>query len=194
MSNQTSGLVAVWVAGGLLVAVGAYTMIPPPKATAPVQTIKDIMDSTVDPAGDFLFESIQDIADDKGVRRKQPTTDADWAAVRKRLMDLYDAPTALTAPGRKAAGPDDRSAAPGVENEPWETQVLLDSQHPILVQKAEALKQAAALGLKAADARDVDGLFKAIVTIDHACESCHLHFWYPRDKRAQAAAREEGVE
>ena len=46
--------------------------------------------------------------------------------------------------------------------------------------------------MQAVDAKDKDKLFKAITGIDKACESCHLHYWYPNDKRAHQAAQEEG--
>jgi hypothetical protein len=39
----------------------------------------------------------------------------------------------------------------------------------------------------------VDALFHAIESIDKACESCHLHYWYPNDKRAQEAAKQDGL-
>ena len=49
------------------------------------------------------------------------------------------------------------------------------------------------MALKASDARDKDALFKACERLDKACENCHLHYWYPNDKRAQEAAREEAA-
>jgi cytochrome c556 len=38
-------------------------------------------------------------------------------------------------------------------------------------------------------------LFENIVEIavDKACESCHLRYWYPNDKRAREAAKADGV-
>jgi hypothetical protein len=45
--------------------------------------------------------------------------------------------------------------------------------------------------LKAVDAKDKDALFHSIESIDKACENCHLHYWYPNDKRAQEAAKQE---
>jgi hypothetical protein len=42
-------------------------------------------------------------------------------------------------------------------------------------------------------ARDKDALFVSIDKIDKACENCHLHYWYPNDKRAQERAKEEGI-
>jgi hypothetical protein len=37
-------------------------------------------------------------------------------------------------------------------------------------------------------------MFAKLVDVDKACESCHLRYWYPNDKRAQAAAKEQGVD
>jgi cytochrome c556 len=95
-------------------------------------------------------------------------------------------------PGRRAAEPGDRSSNPAIENEPEEVQRLLDTQHADFVQRADRLRQAATAGMKAADAQDTKALFTAITAIDKACESCHLHYWYPKDKRAHQAAKEEG--
>ena len=155
-------------------------------------TIKDIMDSRVDPAGDFLFESVVDISDAKGIHHKAPHTPRQWAAVRHQLQVLIDAPDLLTTPGRKAAHPEDRSRNPQVENQPEQVQMLLDAQHPDFVVRAGRLRDAAKIAVKAVEAKDSKALFKAISGIDKACESCHLHYWYPGDKRAHQAALEEG--
>lgn len=155
-------------------------------------SIRTIMAAKVDPSGDFLFESIADIADEHGVSHKAPRTPQEWEAERHHLQVLVDAEKLLIVPGLKAAGPGDRSSNPAVENEPEQVQKLLDSQHPDFVARAGRLREAAALGLKAVDARDTKALFGAITAIDKACESCHLHYWYPNDKRARQAAQEEG--
>ena len=155
-------------------------------------TIKDIMDSRVDPSGDFLFESVEDIADKRGITHKAPHTAKQWAAVRHHLQVLMDAPALLSTPGRQAAHPEDRSKNPAVENQPEQIQKLLDAQHADFVVRAGRLRDAAAVGMKAAEARDPKALFVAISGIDKACESCHLHYWYPNDKRAHQAAKEEG--
>ncbi len=155
-------------------------------------SIRTIMAAMVDPSGDFLFESVADIADQHGITHKEPRTEAEWAAVRHHLQVLVDAQKLLSTPGRRAAEPGDRSSNPTVENEPEQVQALLDSQHPDFVRRAQRLRDAASLGLKAADAHDATALFDAITAIDKACESCHLHYWYPNDQRARQAAREEG--
>jgi len=172
------------------------TKAPPlPQAPALLKpaTIKDIMDSMVDPSGDFVFESVQEISDEHGITEKAPKTDADWEGVRHHLYVLMEAPNLLIMEGRMAARPEDRSKSPLVENEPEEVQRLLDADRPSFIRRARRLQDAAALALKAVDAKDKDALLRAIDGIDKACENCHLHYWYPNDKRARQAAKEDGV-
>ena len=154
-------------------------------------TIKDIMHSMVDPSGDFLFQSVQTIADEHGTREVAPHTDADWENVRQRLTILHEAPNLLQ--GRRAARPRDRSKNPQVENEPEEIQKLLDSGSSDFLRRAQKLQDAASVAMKAVDAKDKDALLLGLDGIDKACESCHLHYWYPKDKRAQEAAKQDGV-
>jgi hypothetical protein len=194
------GTLALMAASG---AVGAASPSKPP-AKAPAKavkavpentanlTIKDIMDSRVDPAGDFLFESVVVTSDAKGVHHKQPRTAKQWAEVRRHIQVLIDAPDLLDVPGRKASHPDERSRNPAVENQPEQIERLMNAQHADFVVRAGRLRDAAKVAMKAAEAKDPKALFKAISGIDKACESCHLHYWYPNDKRAHQAALEEG--
>jgi hypothetical protein len=156
-------------------------------------TIKDIMDSMVDPSGQFVFESIQEIADEHGIREKAPETAEEWQEVRKRLLVLLEAPNLLTMDGRRVARPGEKSSNPQVENEPEAIQKLLDADRPSFIRRARKLQDAAALAIGAVDAKNKDALFKAIDGIDKACETCHLHYWYPNDQRAREAAKEEGI-
>lgn len=155
-------------------------------------SIKTIMDSMVDPSADFLFDSIADISDEHGVTHKAPTTPADWANERDHLQILVDAEQLLIVPGRRAANPGDRSRDPHVENEPEQVQALVDARHSDFVVRAQRLRQAAESGLTATAAQDKAALLLAITAIDKACESCHLHYFYPNDRRAHQAAKEEG--
>src|SRR5262245_30218857 len=156
-------------------------------------TIKDIMDSMVDPSGDFLFESLKEIADEKGVRQIAPETDEDWAMVRRHALILLEAPNLLTMEGRKVANSGEKAEYPEVELQPEQIQMLIDGDRPAFIRRARRLQDSAAATLKAIDAKAKDAMLKALVSIDHACENCHLHYWYPNDKRAQEAAKEEGL-
>ena len=186
-----------WVLIPSMIVIGTAcgTKAPPPQAPALLRpaTIKDIMDSMVEPSGDFVFESIQEISDEHGITEKAPKTDAEWEGVRHHLYVLLEAPNLLTMDGRKAARPEDRSKNPQVENEPEDIQKLVDTDRPSFIRRARRLQDAAALALKAVDAKDKDALLQAIGGIDKACENCHLHYWYPNDKRARQAAKEDGV-
>jgi hypothetical protein len=185
--------VAALAAGGAVLAAQppAKPAKPAPEDTAHL-TIKDIMDSRIDPAGDFLFESVVTTSDAKGVHHKAPRTARQWAEVRRQIQILIDAPDLITTPGRKAARPEERSRNPAVENQPEQIERLIAAERPDFVIRAGRLRDAAKVAMKAAEAKDPDALFKAISGIDKACESCHLHYWYPNDKRAHQAAQEEG--
>jgi Cytochrome C' len=154
-------------------------------------TIKDVMHSMVDPNGDFIFESIQNIGDEHGVHQKAPRTDAEWEDIRRHLAVLRQAPDLVD--GRRAARPRDRSRNPQSENEPEEVQKAVAADPASLDRRARRLQNAATLAMKAVDARDKEALLRAIDGIDKACENCHLHYWYPNDHRAQEAAKEDGV-
>ena len=179
---------------GLLVMAGACSRAEPP-ATDLVQsaTIKDIMDSMVDPSADFLFESVAEIADEKGITQKAPQTDEEWKQVRRHAFVLLEAPNLLVMEGRRVAQPHERSENPQVELQPEVIQKLVDDDRPSFVRRARKLQDAAAMALKAVDGKDKTALFHAIESIDRACESCHLRYWYPNDRRAQEAAKEQGL-
>ena len=69
---------------------------------------------------------------------------------------------------------------------------LLESAEMLAAERGY-LQDAAVLALKAIDARDKKELFAKLGDVDKACESCHLHYWYPNDARAVQAAKETGV-
>jgi cytochrome c556 len=85
-------------------------------------------------------------------------------------------------PGRRAAPPGAKSENPGSELEPAQIQALMNKQRPSFVAHAHVLHEAAMEALRAIDARNIDKISEAGGTIDEACESCHLQFWYPPQK------------
>ena len=154
-------------------------------------TVKDVMHSVIDPNGDFVFESVQQIADERGAHQKAPQTDAEWEDLRAHIAMLQQAPNLLME--RHAARFRDRSKNPRSESEPEQIQVALDADRPAFQRRARILQRAASVAMQAANAKDTPALLRSIDGIDKACENCHLHYWYPNDKRAQQAAREDGV-
>jgi hypothetical protein len=195
------GKTSTWVLAGvgLIVAViGVETVLnsappPPPPKPTDTRTIKEIMDTMVDPNGDIVFESVREISDDRGVTREVPQSAADWEEVRHALSILAEAPGLLTAEGRRAAPPGARSLNPLVENEPEEVDRLIASDRKGFNNRAKRFGEAVAKAQKAVEAKDVAAYSASLDGIAKACEACHLEFFYPNDKRAQDAAREDGI-
>jgi cytochrome c556 len=177
----------------LCVASGCSRSSAPNPELAATATIKDLMDAMVDPSAEYLFDNIVEIVDEKGIIDKTPKTDEEWKEVRRRALMLVEAPNLLVAPGRRVAKAGEKPEYPGVEIGPEQIQKLIDDDRDAFVRRARRLQDAAALALKAIDARDKKELFAKLGDVDKACESCHLHYWYPNDTRAREAAREDGV-
>jgi cytochrome c556 len=178
----------------LLCVAGGCTQSARAPEPAPTATIKDLMDAMVDPSAEYLFDNIVEIVDETGIIDKTPKTDEEWKEARRRALMLVEAPNLLVAPGRKVAKPGEKPEYPEVELGPEQIQKLIDDDRDAFVRRARRLQDAATLALKAIDARDKKELFSRLGDVDKACESCHLHYWYPNDKRAREAAKEDGVD
>lgn len=195
-----------WIAiVGSIVVIAAGCKKAQPKFLHPA-TIKDIMDSMVAPSGDFMFGAVETISDEHGIRQIAPqdTTftedlaavpaaynEDNWESLRLRLMVLLEAPNLLVMPGRKVAPPDVTSQNPQIELQPWQIQKLIDKDRPSFIRRARRLQDAAEVALKAVNEKNTNELFQAEGTLDDACEGCHLHYWYPNDKRAQQLYNQE---
>jgi cytochrome c556 len=167
----------------LLLAVSGCSGPPPAEPELEKSaTIKDIMDSMVDPSGEFLFESIQEISDEHGVTQKAPQTEQEWAEVRHHAVTLLEAPNLLVMPGRHVAQPNERPERREIELAPERIQQLIDGDRVSFINRAKDLQGAAKLALKAIDARDKKALLDALTVLDKACENCHLQYWYPPRK------------
>ena len=189
--------IAFWglcVAGGALI-VGAACSAPKleaPAATGPAKpntaaefrttaTIKDIMDSVVDPSADYLWESVATIVTRKGTEERRPRTDMEWQEVRRRAIALIEATNLLIMDGRQVAKPGEKSENPGIELGPEEIKGVIDADRASFIKFAHGLHDAGMKALAAIDRKDVEGLSDSGETIDEACEQCHLKYWYPPD-------------
>src|SRR5262245_43650331 len=87
---------------------------PEPPPFRPTATIKDIMDSMVDPSADVLWESVATIVSAAGTEERQPRTDEEWANVHRRAVELVEATNLLLIEGRHVAKPGEKSENPGI--------------------------------------------------------------------------------
>ena len=183
---------AAWILGAMIlvaasVVAGSTWHVRPDPARVrgdynPAATVKDLMDSIVDPSADDVWNAVTTTVDQRGTDEKKPRTDAEWTNVRRGAIRLVEGANLLMMPGRHMARAGERSTTPGVELEPAEMEALVDKDRPTWNQRAKALQGVALEVLQAVDARNPDRLFDAGDRLDAACENCHRHYWYPNEK------------
>ena len=155
----------------------------------PTATIKDIMDSLVDPSADALWESVATVVTASGTDERAPKTDEDWANVRRHAIRLIEATNLLLMDGRHVANPADKSENPNIELEPAQIETLIAQDPAAWIKFTHGLHDAAVPALKAIDAKNAADLLNAGEGIDVACENCHLKYWYPNTQQAAAAKK-----
>ena len=168
------------LAASILAAGGCGSRDAEPQSTyRPTATVKDIMDSIVDPEADVLWNSVATIVSATGIEERAPKTDEDWATLRRSAIQLVEATNLLRIPGRQVARPGEKSENPRIELEPEAIQRLIADDTATWTKLINGLHDAAVPALKAIDAKNVEGLFDAGDSLEKACESCHQQYWYP---------------
>jgi hypothetical protein len=146
-------------------------------------TIKELMDSTVDPAADGLWEAVSTSYTFEGVDDRQPRTEDEWMAVRRHAITLIEAVNLIVMQGRHAA-PAGTMPNRG-ELTPEEIDRRIEGTRPVFVQLAHGLRETAVSALQAIDKRDASALLDAGGRIDGACEACHMTYWYPNQRTSE---------
>jgi hypothetical protein len=156
----------------------------PAPTTSPIKLtagIQDIMKDMIDPAADFLWESVSSTVTFEGTEEKQPRTDEEWAEVRKQALIIAESANLLLLPGRHVAREGrvlDDHGTPG-------NLTAAESEQAIAADRAtfegfgQALHEVGVAFLKAAEERNPQAILDAGETMDEVCEGCHLKFWYP---------------
>jgi hypothetical protein len=148
-----------------------------------VGSILEVMQEIVDPAADFIWESVSVVVTGAGEKETRPRTEEEWLAIRHQALILAEAGNLLKIP---------RTVAPvkpirGIEFEPPGPDDLPPARVEELLKKnraafdafAQNLTEGALVALRAVDARSVEGLYEAGDAIYSACEGCHSVYWYP---------------
>ena len=188
--RRFSWLLLIGLSVFIVVACNQSQPPPPPSPSSSFRltaTIKDIMDSMVDPSADMLWESVATIVSAKGTEERRPKTDEDWANVRRAAIRLIEGPNLLVMDGRHVAKPGEKSENPGIELEPQQMEDLINKDRESFIKLAHALQDAGSQALSAIDKKNAEGLLDAGEAIDTACENCHLKYWYPLSKQAEKA-------
>jgi hypothetical protein len=156
------------------------------KETAIYTTIKDLMDSIVDPSADVVWGAVGTVVDQDGAHETFPKTQEEWLNVRRAAIRIIEGANLLMMPGREAAPSGSKSEAPGVELEPPEITALIKKNRASFDAFARALQAVGAEAVRASDAQDTAALLDIGGRMQDVCESCHQVFWYPGAKQPSA--------
>src|SRR6185369_16719063 len=149
-------------------------------------TVKDIMDSMVDPGSDYIWDAVETVVSAKGVEEKAPHTDEEWKEVRRHAIMLLEATNLLQIPGRHVAKAGEKADDPKVELAPDQIEAKIAMDRSKWIGFAHGLHDATMEAFKAIEAKDSEGLLNAGDGIDNACEKCHLEYWYPNENKPAA--------
>jgi cytochrome c556 len=150
----------------------------------PVVSVKELMEHMIDPAADYIFDSVSTVIDPKGnVVEKAPKTDEDWEKLRIGAVTIAEGvyllkvrrPFTPAGDENNSAGPDATELTPAqimakVKNDPVEWNARI-----------EALRNVGLEVLEIAKKKDTKELWEATENLDEACEACHRSYWYPKE-------------
>jgi hypothetical protein len=177
--SRTHGRVALFYAAVFLFSCLSCHKSKPDAEYRPATPIKYLMEHTIDPAADTIWDSVSTKISTKGKVENAPHTDEEWAAIRLSAIQLQEASNLIQIPGRHVTKPGERNPQ-GLERQPEEIEALINGDRRTWISFAHGLYDGATLALNAADARDSGKLLESGEQIDNACERCHQHYRYLR--------------
>ena len=160
---------------------GDAEALPPFK---PVASIKELMDSTVDPAADGVWDAVGVIVNEAGTEKHQPRSEAEWHEVRRHAVSLIESMNLVMIEGRHAAPPGSKAGLG--EWTPQKIDAAIAANRAEFDQFAAAVRESSIEALGAIDRKDVAALTRIGGDIDERCEACHVTFWYPDSPRPGA--------
>jgi hypothetical protein len=173
------------IASGVLVLSGCREGQPPKeeRAGAPefrtTATIRDIMDSFIDPAADHIWDAVSITVTANGREEKHPRTDEEWKELRRRAIQVMEGANLLLVPGRRVARPGEK-VDPRVAIPPDQIEALINADRASFTKMAYDLYDSMLPTLQAVEAKDKDKLLEVSDAIDRACENCHIKYWYAK--------------
>jgi hypothetical protein len=147
-------------------------------------TVKDIMDSFIDPGADYIWDAVSTTVTASGSVEKYPRTDDEWKELRRRAIQIMEGTNLLLLPGRRAADPLD-AADLRFELPPEKIEARINQDRAGFSMHAHELYNAMVPVRQAIEAKDKRRLLDAADAIDQACENCHVAYWYPPDSRSR---------
>ena len=146
---------ALFVSGvGLVVLSARGARVPPAPAAdvlAPVASVRQIMRGIVDPAATVVFGAVSSTMTAAGLEEKAPKTPEEWERVANSAAALAEAGNLLMVGSR------------AIDHKEW-------------AEFSRQLSAAGAEALRAAEAKDADGVFGSGEGIYASCDGCHRKY------------------
>jgi hypothetical protein len=183
--------VGVVVLGSLIGACSESKPAAPPASSShpqelwgdlkPVVSVKELMRDMIDPASDYVFDSVKIISTKSGSAETIPKTDEEWDKIRVGAVTMAEGVYLLKIPRPFAPpGDDNNSTGPDPEElSPAQIKAKLEADPVLWNAKIEALRNVGLEVMELVKKKDADGLWQASDDLDAACENCHVAFWYP---------------
>lgn len=119
--------------------------------TAPVASILQIMNGIVQPNALAVYNAVGTFVNADGVKEVAPQNDDEWTAVGNSAAALVESGNLLLLSGRR------------VDDEDW-------------VKMTRAYMDASQMALKAAQAKDKEGILAAGSDLNETCDTCHAKY------------------
>jgi hypothetical protein len=155
-------------------------------------SIKELMDSIIDPSADVLWGAVGTVVDQDGIHESFPKTPEEWLELRRAAVRIIEGGNLLMMRGREAAPAGTKSEVPGVELEPAQMTTLIKKKRRSFDAFAVALQALGGESLRAIDAKNAVVLLEIGGRMQDVCESCHKAFWYPNEKDPPARRSNAG--
>jgi hypothetical protein len=124
---------------------------PPPPPFKPIATVKELMNSVIDPSADLIWNAVATIQTPTGTEERQPHTTEEWTKVQEGATMVAESGNLLMMVPRAKDG-------------------------DVWMKMAQGLIDAGVEARKAADAKDADAVFNAGANIYYACSNCHVRY------------------
>ena len=128
------------------------TACAPRPTFKPVGSVKQLMQATIEPSAEVLFEAVGTVVSFSGVEEIAPKNDEEWATVRNSALTLAESGNLLMI--------GDRARDQGG----W-------------IKLSQALVDVGVVALKAAEAKNPEALFEAGGQVYVVCQECHNQYW-----------------